>query len=1657
MSSDFFNALGSQVSSQFLGGELSSDNRTLSQTIDGKKYNYAKLGSFASKIDQSAEREYLEEGYLRLNSNYAKPKMREISMQQPEATVLVKKKMFASLANNYYDIYMDEDEKRFIRTIHVLFQNKLKQIRAFEILSKIQASSTSTGSMDESLMPFILGATNLLNSLGINLSSFQNVIEKVKSAYSYSDTNFYTTWIEDVIRTSVGTSSGFGTGTGVMEFTNFTSINTNTSVAGASTSFNIEFSDPYELMTITVNDIERAISDCLNINNRPVINFAKESLDDIASRKIGELNSLRLNRKVSRIVFKINPDTLYGKRLIAIVESTGQEIIFNAKIPGVGSVEVDAAYLRGGEVLGVNGLDTGKIDTRGDSNVRTNPFFTVSELSVFSDAVNAVYNKIGLDTNTGRNYNYYAEQDPSKLGAINYLRKKLIFNFAGKNIIQPMDSVHIYFSSKTRYDDKVLSGIQNTFNGLGFFQKLNNTVYDIQNLWTSVFSPSTNLDFQTEKAAYAGGAEIPNFLWSTIRGYFTNEKSGCHVYAGLANAPSSRYSNGTFTVSINGSDNTHYLELSKVNFNPGADVFNGVLYDSITPYETSFDSVYSFKENKLKLLNENHLLLSYEKHPLLLFKDGINVNGGITEKNIFQEEITTNDNKKKKILYSPDGLVYKWKEGIGVLTSIGSSSDIYNQITVGNQNITDPFSGQDVMNAISLLVTGQPYNFSNYYRAGINSSGLINQSGTLSSSSPLYILQSAIKKNNSLWGNFIPFKMLSVDDQSYSLIIQNRVQSLLNKQHEYLKDIKNLQNLKLSGMMSSLIGTDSGKSNQKYAEDSFNVLSKNISNYKDDFNKEIASNGNNVPLTIIGDDVSFNYDAKFNTAAGSTSYANQNYRDLLRKKLAFLTKRSSWRVRANQDINYFIVEDDYDKDYDILAFETEFKSLKLFNNEFLTVREKINNAIKLYNLEFFADTQGHLRLRSPQYNKMPSSVFYNMIIEQKEKGLQIFPQFLLDMYYTQITSLTDKICAIEDQIRLYCVAANVGNDLNSDSKAIEFIRNTGINNIQNINSGNFSSGQNNSFTFISDPQTGDIPYQKTSFNKVFSEMGVNPDQKNINNSFVVTKLFNDTIQDQVNIGNTFDAIGRLTAVSNLLSNDSLTSTSNFDLTINPIINKLLSRMQEKTGKKLPLDDLINTDQYGNVVNYQQVFQIDLYRVTQNISQKILERQKTLKSLYAITKNAKEALSLEANPKEANKLVFPYIFGNKEVPEFLKSMIEDESFDDYGPGSGSRYTIKNSQIISYNFQESPPTTTAVTVSGRVFPGFSQTQVPPPEGFNIPNLGNQMVSATAIDYDMWRMYGLRDSQTVDIPVFNDPDSQCAPYAASLLTKARKEVLKGNVTIFGNEYMQPGDVVYLEQRGMLFYVSTVSHTFTQGSGFTTSLSLQYGHFPGEYIPTMLDLVGKMMYNNRDKMSIVNYRQSNVKDELNIGTFILDPSLPAPPEDMTKLGGDKYSSRNIATLNNALIKAILIIDSNSGKSNIKTTLHITGYYDSDPDFSASQNSSNTMVFSNQISNLFDGTASIKAIIGNDYGIKAIPKDNIVVEAIDLSANDRTRSPSQEAMSAARDLVNTSLNVKSPNDKPQKSVLNSDSSSSSFAYNNSIRKFLNRCIVDCYIKVEPT
>lgn len=1436
---DFLGSLGDALNNQFQNSD--SKNRAIDIALNGNSKYYGTLGDFSNNFDQHADRSYTEEGSFRTNYYDPKPKHLDILMQDPDITVLVKKRAFASLAENFRTDLMDEQETLFLRATKALLQNKCKQISAYEKLAKISVITTDIGRVDYNLLPIIFSATDELSqltgsvqgfvgtqgSINDSLTKFKQIVDRVREIVAFSQNNYYTTWLTNV---PDNFTSNFIGGTGVIEFTNVTSLSTTTSIKFGGGNFSLNFYDPYELMLITNLDIEQALNDATNrFYSNSYQKFGITALDQTIAQQKQLLNQARASRQVNTISFNIAPDPYLGQKVFAIIDNIGYNIIFNPGGIGLNG-SIDPSALQGSEALGNQGLSP-------------------NEVSLFNGIVAMLYTQIG-QVSTTRRQSISDNQDPKKY--LNAIRKKLRLHYGNKLLIQPMDNVHIYISSKKRKDHKLIGGFQSSFAVQGFLQGLGNSIQDIKDTF------AIDENYVQEKSIFVGN-DFPNWLWLILRNQFISNTNGAHVFSGIVEEATSNYSGGVFTVSASGSDNSGYFNYGVVNFKPSVDVYNGSLYDPLTPFKLEFDSTTgavkypasgpSGSPSVPELLDENKGLFS---SAFVKNKNGL-LAGIVPSEATFssQDADRLKNNSVRRVFYDPDGMVYRWKEGIATLVLFGDSYEPNPINTTPPSILSEPFAGQDIVNCLSLLITGEAYNFATFYKAAIQYDTFKRDPATNQTPSSSYFkgLQAQLKTKNAIYGDFIPFKRLVVDDASFTKMQNNQLTAI-----QFDADLQDLikKRASLSDQLAAFGKTTANSlvsAQDLSLQAALNGLDQQIQAKVTAINTQL--NSTNSPISLIGNDPSYDYDTSDVNSSGSKTRLDSVSRRELRRKLDFQLRRLAWKVRANEDVNYLVVDDTYDKDYDIQAFIKTPMNPEIFKSEYITVADKIRNVAEVTGgMEVFANTQGHIEVRNPKYNRMPSSVFYKMLYMKNDTGVQIFPQFLEDLYTNQIDALYTNIEVLEDEIRLYCLALGYVDDTSCASF---------------INSQSTSGGTAGGFQFLSNANTGTITGNALNIllqSQPDTLLSVLQQQSSVAgiSTVATASLVQSTVIPPGN-PNSPRQFANLSTIQNIAGESTRQQT-------------IVSRLQGKTGQTFDLSQL-----FGNTVsstfNLSTLSSVDLLQIVNGISQRITQRQNAIKQASGAIKNVQEGMLLFSggagvgDTSTANPSLMPSLYNSRSIPQVFEHMIEDESYDDLGPGSARRYVIRNHDIIRYNISEKRPDFTSVEVSGRLGDQFIENNQLPSD-LNVFKSGNALVTAAAVDYDMWRMYGMQLPTAIDAPWISDPDTQCAPYAVSLLNKSRKEILRGSIEIIGNEYQQPGEVIYLENRDLLFYVESVSHSFSYGKGFTTSMNITYGHNAGEYIPTFLDVIGKILYKNKDIPNYVHKRQNNVFNQEHLGTIV-------------------------------------------------------------------------------------------------------------------------------------------------------------------------------------------
>jgi hypothetical protein len=1585
----FLSSLGTAINEQF---GMSENSVTSLDTVNdkGRVKPFGLLGDFANKFDHSAQRSYIEDGFVR----NVRPRLHETIWQQPDIAVIIKKRMFSSLAENYQLENLEEGEKLFIRASKKLFQNKCRAIAVYERLTKIEQLAKDAGHVSSFMLPMLMSGIAELENAGL----LQNIMDQkthatfdaLRKVYAFSEPSSTTAWMID---NETAFMSELGEGTGVIELTMVQGISTKASVSfhQGSASFTVE--DPYKLLVVSTEEIDIAIRDATNwFKTGPFGRFADINLKKLIENQKQELNQSRRARGVSEIAFSVTPVTIVSKKVKAILQGgvvgpAGSEIEtpeinfkYNPGLVGIGSaVTIDPVATQGPQGLNNN-------DQR-----------------LFKEIIKNIFLLLSYEQNTRSQVVQFNKET-------NLVRRKMMLHFGGKSIIQPMDIVNVFCSSKTMIDEKIVQGFDLQSKGLNFADRLDNLVRNIN----STFDKFSNAEEgrqsidEIEKAAIAG-PEFPTWLWRLCRNDFTRQGAGVAIFVGLVTSARHTYSDGKYTLSVSCEDNAGYFSKSQINIKPSTDTFNQVLYDPLTPFKVSFDAASGAVLNEVQigqfpeLLNENMVLLQSEA---VKFHTG-RLRGQPVNSLLYQaQDGELSFNSYRRVLNDPLGFVYRWKEGIGTLTKIERAypeTSLRKEQPVALTN--NPFAGQDTMNVLSLLVTGQPYNYNTFLKSAIdNANSLVSRDEATNKGAVVtYIeaLTNDLSKRNAMWGNFIPFKKLSINKDA-----DNFIRSGINDFNTKNEKLTTLVKTR-AGLLDQLAEQSGGyvqgpdfagrdargqftplppgastpliidlrrkiQDLDRQIEDAKRRFTTSITNLS-----ELKPNGR---IKIIGDDVSLD-PSNSNTPSARSEEQRQHDDDDFRRKINFLTQRRLWKVKGNEDNNLFIVDDQYDKNFDIQAFDRKLSGkLDLFKSDYVTIESQIKQVAEILGLEIFADTQGHIQVRPPLYNKMPSSVFYRMFKDKAEKGIQVFPQFLESLLFNQLQAQINRIEIIEDEIRIRVLAIGVvsKNPADPDRAIAAFLRGSQGNLDQTTGSVDAS------FSFVSD-SNGKV----SAFYQFTQQARPDLNQDFINNALVpVSKAFNEAAK----ANRLFDAVARTDALAKIKFDAAFAQENQTK------IDDISKRLEREKGVQAPtIRDLFSNDRRSG-----QISQLDAVKVLGEISSFVSERQKLLTSVIGTLKNLTQGIELNASDKGATAGLFPSLNRRQSIPGILQHMIEHEDNDDLGPNSGNRFVIRERNIISLSIEETPPDHTLVNVNGLFGDGITDI---PQRLSTTTEGGNAIASAYAVDYDMWRMYGFRVPHSISVPFFSDADTQCAPFAVFLLNRARRDILRGTAEVVGNEYYQPGDVVYIEDRDLLFYVTEVSQNFNYSGSFTTTLTLRFGHVPGDYIPTILDIVGKYIYGAKDFTNIFrSNRFSNANGEIPIASVIFDNKITSEASELDQLLSGNRGAQNVKAMTQMLFATSGALNRNSFSGQrpvLKIRVYAPGGAVNGSLFAAAQEVK--LWLQNPQKKTANGT--IISINKDNEGINIPPLNNVYVEVIDVSS-DHNHTPSQSAWNSARTLL---------------------------------------------------
>ena len=115
------------------------------------------------------------------HANSITPDTRNIVAMSPEATILVKKKVFSSLKSQNDLRFMDKTEKMLLRSTKALFAYKIQQIRAYESLTKFENFMSDNQMYSMNLLSSLIREGSLIDLSKIGQTVDEYVSKKLEA------------------------------------------------------------------------------------------------------------------------------------------------------------------------------------------------------------------------------------------------------------------------------------------------------------------------------------------------------------------------------------------------------------------------------------------------------------------------------------------------------------------------------------------------------------------------------------------------------------------------------------------------------------------------------------------------------------------------------------------------------------------------------------------------------------------------------------------------------------------------------------------------------------------------------------------------------------------------------------------------------------------------------------------------------------------------------------------------------------------------------------------------------------------------------------------------------------------------------------------------------------------------------------------------------------------------------------------------------------------------------------------------------------------------------------------------------------------------------------------------------------------------------------
>lgn len=1342
--------------------------------------------------------------------------VRQIYTQTPNTSVLIKKRTFSSLRHLYDPRWMDPAEKWLFRATKRLVARKCAIMADYERLVKIENLSKMGASPAAILGSLLTTAVeeSVQNQPGQFVNAFTHAANFEKALRDRQPIRV-TTYFSDP---SLPILEELGIGQGVFEITAISNLNTDLSLLGDGTcNFNIE--DPYRILIVTEEDIESSIRDT-------ALSGFVDALSSAAS--------LALSSAQSKDVLLSKARQIRGR----------SEISFTLGVGGSGGVKaiIDAIGFE------INESNLGDIPNGQDLDENEEDLFksVLSSLSVYEQAMRKnMLSGLSIMNTKGA------------LGdQMQYARKMMRKFHLGKSIIQPMDTINMFICGGTR---KSGEGEDVGFDKL---KDAPETIGNILGLNESGNVPSDALLMEEWRRE---GRHMTFTDFKKLRTMQFSTEESTHVFGGLVKSVSDNFdaNSGKFTLNVNCSSNLEWLKLTRFNQEPSLEQNPlGFIFDPLTPFDFKTDDATGLPTGAPDLSAANKSRLAGDCK--LYFDSGPRVGSPFNNLKSMEQDIQLMGGTTIKKYQHAPGLLYKWKEGI--MTGVYNMS-FGDPLHKGNVNVRQltreigffasnkPFESLDAANVLSILITGFPYNFSTFVQTAINTGAYVPDTTINSGRDYFHSLLDVQRSFVKTTGNFTPFKRITVSPPELAQAI--RIQYQLSNKSSKLTQLRNQKASlfdKINNSPNSVIDK-----NLKAALDKKNkVLSNEISTTESKISvlqKDASQLKTNI-IQVAGNDISFDV----------ANLSKEEDFKIFGDKLTHATLRRREDVIANRDSNYFIVSDEYDKDFDIQAFVLNLRQQApdIWGKSWLPVWELCKEVASNLNFELYCDCNGHIVFRPPQYNRTPASVMNAMLSMSKTGGVDLLPKFIIALFQSRETALLRDIVLNEWKIR----------------KAAALLGKNKVKEVEQL----LEASTNNFVTFLTN-DSGGVSSQVTE--AIQGSSALSPDDRKKLQKIVRYADSNTQLRKS--------AVGLFSSKAQRNLQDSLLAgATNKNIGNKTAYDEAVKKITNLTGQNRKNFPEFEKAKVGASKNGQKTPATDIASQISEISTLVSQRTRSLKALGKILEQNIEIGSLNPDGKFSLRRVTGSVVDNLPSGIFNR-LIEDDSRDYLGHLSGDRFVIKDEHIFSSNFAEAPPELTNVKVTG--------TLPLVGEGASGALAGVPEFVAVGADYDLWRQYGWRGERDVHVPYFSSAELQCAPYAVMLLSRQRRNIVTGTVTVMGNEYYQLGDVVYIAHRQMLYYVERIQHNVTYESDFRTTLTLKYGHPPGDYIPTPLDIIGKALTNSANKQSAYRIRREPAREDRCLASVKFD-------KNETDLFGGANGVRNFNQLKNAATVALGVVD---------------------------------------------------------------------------------------------------------------------------------------------------